>query len=113
MRTLLVVVPHVIYVEPQHHGVVLVNRVVAVHRVAPDEVSEAEEKCNVVAISQPHDILAAPFNFNRQVPVALDDLMLFEVNVDRMLPVTTAFKLLCYVQESADCFVCGSSLWFL
>ena len=58
----LTVVPHVIYVEPQHHRVVLVNRVVAVHWVAPDEVSEAEEDLDIVVLTQPHDVLAAPLN---------------------------------------------------
>src|SRR5688572_26832072 len=91
--TTLAVVPRIVYIPPQHHRVVLVNRVVAVHRVAPDEVSEAEEYLYIVAIAQPHHVLAPPFDLRRQIPVALDDLVLLEVNVDRVLPVTTPFKL--------------------
>ena len=38
----LVTVADVVDVKPQHHRVVFVNHVVAVHRVAPHEVAEPE-----------------------------------------------------------------------
>ena len=88
----LIAVAGIVYVEPQHHRVVFVNRVVAVHGVAPDEVAEAEEQFDIVVLSQPHDILAAPLDCGRRVAVATDDLVFFEVNVNGVLPVKAALQ---------------------
>ena len=60
--TILVVIAHIIYIEPQHHRMVLVNRVVAVHWVAPDEVPEAKEEFDIVTLAKPHDVLATPLD---------------------------------------------------
>jgi hypothetical protein len=91
--TILVAVPgNGIYVESQHHRVVLVDRVVAMHRVSPDKVSEAEEQFDVVVLTQPHDVLAAPLDQRRRLPVPSYDLVFFEVNVDRVLPIKATFE---------------------
>src|SRR2546428_8922239 len=52
-------VPEVRDVEPQHHRVVLVDRVVAVHRVLPVEVTEAEEQGGRAVRLQSEHVLAA------------------------------------------------------
>src|SRR4030095_11358269 len=100
----LVAVSGIVDVKPQHHRVVLVNRIVAVHGVAPHEIAEAEEQFDVVVLSQPDDILTAPLDRSRRVPVAADDLELLEVNVDRVLPVKAALQipLLCRVSLHAE-----------
>ena len=54
----LVVVAHVVDIEPQHHRVVFVNRVVTVHRVAPGEVAEAEVNLHLVILSESDDVFA-------------------------------------------------------
>ena len=98
----LVAIPDIINVESQHHRVVFVNHVVAVHWVAPHEVAEAEEQFDVIVLSQPHDILAAPLDCRRRVSVSADDLMLFEVNVDRVLPVKAALQIPCFCRVPLD-----------
>ena len=55
----LVAVPDIVNVEPQHHRVVFVNRVVTVKWIAPDEIAEPEEQFDVIVLSQPHGVLAA------------------------------------------------------
>ena len=88
-----VAVTDIVNVKPQHHRVVFVNRVVAVHRIAPDEITETEEQFNVIVLAEPHDILAASLDCRGRVSVSADDLMFFEVNVDRVLPVKPALEI--------------------
>src|SRR6185503_3966374 len=89
----LAVVPDIVNVESQHHRVVLVNDVVAMHWVTPNEIAEPEKQFDVIVLTQPHDILPAPLDGRRCVSVAADDLVLLEVNVYRVLPVESAFQL--------------------
>src|SRR5438093_13231247 len=46
-------------VEPQHHRVVLVDRVVAMHRVLPGEIAKAEEERGAGIRFQSEHVLAA------------------------------------------------------
>ncbi len=88
----LVIVSHVVDVKPQHHRVVFVNRVVTVHRVAPGKVAEAEVNLHVVILAESDDVLAASLDQRRRVPVALENLVLLEVNVDWVRPIKSAFS---------------------
>src|SRR5262245_48011629 len=52
------VVALVVHPEEHHHRVVLVNDVVAVNRVVPAEVAEAEEQLDLLVEAQAEDVLA-------------------------------------------------------
>ena len=65
MATLLVVVSHVINVKPQHHGVIFVNGVVTVHRIASDKVAETEIDLYVVSLAKPDNVLASALDQRR------------------------------------------------
>ena len=89
----LVVVAHVVDVKPKHHRVVLVNRVVAMHRVAPHKIAEAEINSYIIVFTESYDILSASFDQRRRVAVARENLVLLKVDVDRMGPIESAFEL--------------------
>ena len=89
----LVIVSDVVDVKPQHHRVIFMNRVVAVHRVTAGEVAEAEVDIYIVILAEPDDVLAPSLNQGWCVPVAAENLMLFEVNVDWVRPVKSALEL--------------------
>ena len=91
--TVLAIVPRIVYIEPQHHRVVLVNRVVAVHRVAPHKIAEAEINSHIIVFTEPYDILSASFDQRRRIAVARENLVLLKVDVDRMGPIESAFEL--------------------
>ena len=90
--TTLVIVSRIIDVKPQHHRVIFVNRVVAVHRITAGEVAEAEVNINVIIFTKSDDVLAPSFDQRRGVAVTAENLMLFEVNVDRVRPIESAFE---------------------
>src|SRR5215467_11565404 len=76
-------------VEPQHHRVILVNRVVAMHRVLPVEVAELYENRRLGIGLHAEDVLAPDRHEpGRRGRAAVDreNLELLEVDVDRMLP---------------------------
>src|SRR5438552_8545434 len=88
LRSGVVVVRVILHRPQQHHGVVLVNRVVAVHGIVPPEVPEAHHQLDLLVELQPDDVLPGEFDVPPldQLPVAPDDLELLQVNVDRVLP---------------------------
>src|SRR5438552_16321146 len=88
LRPGIVVVCVVLHRPQQHHGVILVNRVVAVHRIVAAEVPEAHHQLDLLVETQLYDILPGEFDVPRldQLPVAPDDLELLQVNVDGVLP---------------------------
>src|ERR1051325_3855179 len=89
----LVSVAHVVDVKPQHHRVVFVNNVVAVHRVAPHEVAEPEVERDVVILTESYDVLAAALDQRRRVPVAVEHLEFLEMNMDWVRPIKSALEL--------------------
>src|SRR5437762_11841972 len=88
LRVRIVVVRVILDRPEQHHGVVLVNRVVAVHGIVPPEVPEAHHQLDLLVELQLDDVLPGEFDVPPldQLPVAPDDLELLQVNVDRVLP---------------------------
>src|SRR5262249_24852083 len=72
----------------QHHRVILVDRVVAVQRVPPDEITEPEEQLDALVLPQPRDVLPTDVERYRPASGARYELMFLEVNVNRMRPVT-------------------------
>src|SRR5712691_11584143 len=85
-------VPEVRDVEPQHHRVVLVDRVVAVHRVLPVEVTEAEEQGGLAVRLQSEHVLAADLDeggYGGRPAIDRECLELLEVGVDGMFPATS------------------------
>src|SRR3989440_3441033 len=82
------VVADLVHVPEQHHGVVLVDGVVAVHRVRPPEVPEALDELDLVAGAQPDGVLAPVLERAGQnrPAVVLEDAELLQVDVDGVLP---------------------------
>ena len=79
-------------VEPQHHRVVLVDRVVAMHRVLPGEIAKAEEERGAGIRFQSEHVLAAGLDQRRRgrsPAIDRQGLELLEVDVDRMFPLAT------------------------
>src|SRR2546428_5901617 len=79
-------------VEPQHHRVVLVDRVVAMQGVLPGEIAKAEEERGAGIRFQSEHVLAAGLDQRRRGRRATVDrqgLELLEVDVDRMFPLGT------------------------
>src|SRR5437016_3136257 len=74
-------------VPPEHHGMVLVHDVVAVHGIPPVEVPEAHEEPDLFVALQPHDVLPGHLVGRRRDAVAREDAELLEMDVDRVLPV--------------------------
>ena len=99
-----IVVSDVINIKPQHHCVVFVNNVVAVHRITSGEVSETEVNTGIIILAEPDDILTTPFDQCRSVAVAAENLVLFEVNVYWVRPVESTFKVpdLCRVALNSE-----------
>src|SRR6185369_13310927 len=91
--TTLVAVPDIVNVEPQHHRMVFMDHVVAMHRIAPYKVAETEEQLDVIVLSQPHDVLAASLDRCRRVSVSADNLVFLEMNVYGMFPVKAALQI--------------------
>lgn len=89
----LVVVAHVVDIKPQHHRVVFVNRIVTVHRVTAHEVAEPEVDLDVVILTESYDVFASAFDQRWLVPISFENLVLLEVNVDRMGPIESALEL--------------------
>src|SRR5688500_10379663 len=82
------VVAGVLHLKQQHHLVIFVDGVVAVHRVAAAKVAKAHDDFDLVVEAEPDDVLAAVFHMaaaNRAV-VAPNDLELLQVDVKRVLP---------------------------
>src|SRR5437667_64392 len=90
LRVRIVVVRVILDRPEQHHGVVLVNRVVAVHGIVPPEVPEAHHQLDLIVEPHLDDILPGELHVTRldHPTVVLHDLELLQVNVDRVLPAT-------------------------
>src|SRR4051794_1991294 len=71
-----------------HHGVILVHRVVAVHRVAAGPIAEAHEDLHFLVGIQPDHVLAAALPCWGRRSVTAENAVLFEVNVHRVAPRT-------------------------
>src|SRR5262245_42265960 len=52
--------------KSEHHGVILMDHVVAVHRIAAHEVAEAEEQARLRAIGEPDYVLAGQIDPHRR-----------------------------------------------
>src|SRR5687768_15407662 len=76
-------------VPPQHHCMVFMNGVVAVHWIFAHEIPEAHEEPYVL-VAQPRDVLPAAFDGWRRIAVAREHLELFEVYVHGVLPAAGA-----------------------
>src|SRR5215831_12313645 len=71
-----------------HHRVILMHEVVTMEWIRPGEVSEAEEELDGLVELQARDIFATVLDGIRSGghTVTRQNLMLFEVNMDWMLP---------------------------
>src|SRR2546428_8775031 len=98
-------------VPAQHHRVVFVDDVVAVHRIPSQEVPEAEEEQHVAARDQAHDVLArevhargwirgaeraAADTVAKEPGGSAQDLELIEVDVDGNHPTKTPSEFTLY-----------------
>src|SRR5437588_6717361 len=72
LRVLVVVNDAGLHLEEQHHGVIFVDGVVAVHGPVPLEVAEAEEECGVLVELKPRDILARDLHVGDAGPGGAD-----------------------------------------
>src|SRR3989454_10930408 len=81
-------VSHRLDVKPQHHGVVLMEHIVTVERVTPQEVPVASEEQDLLVEVQPRHIVAAHLERWRRLPVPREDHELQKMGVDGMLPAT-------------------------
>src|SRR5580658_3693870 len=83
------VVPAVSHDVPQsHHGVILVNHVVAVDRILTHPVAEAEEELHTFVRVYLHHVLARLLDGQgRRQSVACEDLVFLQVDMDWMGPV--------------------------
>src|SRR5262249_26041007 len=70
----------------RHHGVILVHYVVAMHRITPGKIAEAEEQNVGLVVVQLRNVFAGVLHQWRWSAVARDDLVFFEMNVDGMHP---------------------------
>src|SRR5687768_4794569 len=93
ITVLLVIVSHVVDIKAQHHRVVFVNRVVAVHRVTSDKVAEPEVDLYVVTLAESYNVLTAALDQRGCVPVALENLVFLEVNMDWVRPIKSTFEI--------------------
>ena len=85
----------IVDVKTQHHGVVLMLRVVAMLDIAAEEVPEAKRDLDVVAEQAPDivHVLARPALPNRRrLAVAAEDLAFLEMDMDRDAP-SCSFRL--------------------
>src|ERR671922_1498180 len=82
------VVAHVLHLPEQHHRVIFVNRVVAVHRVPAPEVAEPHDELDFFVEPEPYHVLPAEFHVaaSNQAIVAPDDPELLQMDVNRVLP---------------------------
>src|SRR5713226_10532784 len=68
----------------QHHGVIFVNYVVTVQRIASQEIPEAEEEFDFRVVFQPYDVLPPGLDqrrVRRRLPVDGKRLELFEMDM--------------------------------
>src|SRR5882672_6025594 len=84
--------PVVVDLPPHQHGVVLVHGVVAVLHEHPAEVAELHGDRDAPSRAKPIDILASPLRGRDgvRISVAVEDLALLEVDVDRVVPSAAA-----------------------
>src|SRR5262245_14429979 len=73
-------------VPPQHHRVVFMDGVVAVHGITAYEIPEAHKELYSSIATQSRHVLPSSFHGRRSGAVALQHLKLFEVYVDRVFP---------------------------
>ena len=73
-----------------HHGVVFVHNVVAVNRILPDPVAEAEEELNTLVRMDLHYVLASVLFDGqcRRRTVTRKDLVFLEVDMDGVRPIS-------------------------
>src|SRR6185295_13985079 len=86
-------VAHGLDIEAQHHRMVLVDRVVTMHRISSQEVAEAEEQFGFGIVLKSEHVLSTHLNKRVVVwrlPVDQQGLELLEVNVNWMLPAARA-----------------------
>jgi hypothetical protein len=74
-------------IPQKHHRVVFVNRVVTMQRVGAGEITEAEEELRPFVLDQSDHIFSPPLNRTDRVTLARENLMLFEMDVNGVLPV--------------------------
>src|SRR3954469_12020695 len=72
--------------ELDHHVVVLVHQVVAVHHVLALLVLEAHDHAHLLGLADVDDVLRALLVVLRRLAVAVEDLEVHEVDVDRVEP---------------------------
>src|SRR5882672_8652495 len=84
--------PVVVDLPPHQHRVVLVHGVVAVLHEHPAEVAELHGDRDAPSRAKPIDILASPLRGRDgvRISVAVEDLALLEVDVDRVVPSAAA-----------------------
>src|SRR5215467_16041173 len=76
------------YVPQRHHGVVFMHHVMAVDGVLAQPVAETEEQLHpLVGMQRSHVFAAEILGHSWRNPVAVHDLVLFQVDVDRVRPI--------------------------
>src|SRR5712692_9446746 len=75
-----------------HHGVVFMHHVVAVDGILAQPVAEAEEEQDALVGMQLGHVLARPLNQRGRHPVAGEDLVLLEVDMDRVGPIAGSIE---------------------
>src|SRR5262249_49824093 len=83
-------VPDICNLPYQHHGMIFMHEVVAVHRIPAEEIAEPEEKMHRVIELDPHHVFSRCLYERRRRSVPGQDLEFFEMDVDRMLPAARA-----------------------
>jgi hypothetical protein len=86
-------------VPPDHHGVILMHHVVAVHDVMTQQVPEPEEHPHRLIRAQLQHVFAAGLVGLRRDAVAVENLELLKMDVYRVRPASTPF---CMVQISVE-----------
>jgi hypothetical protein len=75
-------------IPSQHHRVVLVDQVMAVYRVSPQEIPEPEEEIDSLVVLQSGHVLPGYLSVGWRQTIARKNLVLFKVDMNRVLPVT-------------------------
>src|ERR1041385_8979518 len=75
-----------LHIEANHHGVILMDHVVAVHHIMPGEIAEAEEHLDRTIRADIHHVFAARLVSSRRGAVSREDLELLVVHMDGMRP---------------------------
>src|SRR5262245_26404740 len=86
------VVARILHLPEQHHLMVFVDGVVAVHRIAAAEIAEPHDQLDLLVELQSHDILPREFHVAalNLTAVAPDDPEFLQVDVNRVLPAAGA-----------------------